>query len=331
MFVPKVNGYFVSPGTILTDAGRSLRSRLKLYRRQPPLSNIGVRPILDSFTAQAKIAEAISGGQAFAAGRVGTVEGDLLSWQITHPARAFPVALLRNGKTLAGIFPPENQSALTFAEAYGDAVANLDLLGVRNHDFFSGYYDMESQIVEHSKPKHLCSIDDLSPLGDSASWVQSLYGKRVLVIHPFADTIVKQYKVNRQEIYPDRNWLPDFQLSVYKPFQSAGDSSPHIGPKNWSSALRVMVDEIAELSFEVALISAGAYGLPLASEIKKFGKSAIHVGGVLQLFFGIRGGRWDQVSSNYESLSRYHSDSWVRPAKEETPDWSKSVEGGAYW
>jgi hypothetical protein len=331
LFVPKINGYYSSPGTFITDARRSIQSRLKIYKRQPQLSNVCEKPILDSFTAHSMIARAISEGGAFAAGRVGTVEGDLLSWQLRRPKRTFPAALLRNGKTLAGIFPADNHTASTFAETYNDACANLDLLGVRNHDFFSGYFDMERTIIEHAEPRYLCSIDELSPLGASESWIRSLVGKKVLVIHPFGETIKKQYKQNRHEIYPDRNWLPDFDLSVYKPFQTAGKSNPISGPKNWPEALQFMLDDISGLTFDIALISAGAYGLPLAAGIKKSGKTAIHVGGVLQLFFGIRGGRWDQVSSHYSSLTKYNSKYWVRPTRDETPEWSKSVEGGAYW
>jgi len=92
-----------------------------------------------------------------------------------------------------------------------------------------------------------------------------------------------------------------------------------------------MLDEISTLSFDIALISAGAYGLPLATGIKSSGRISIHIGGVMQLFFGIRGGRWDPVSNQYPFLSKYESDAWVRPTMDETPVWSRSVEGGAYW
>jgi hypothetical protein len=34
------------------------------------------------------------------------------------------------------------------------------------------------------------------------------------------------------------------------------------------------------LEFDVALIGAGAYGLPLAACVKRLGKKAIHMGGV---------------------------------------------------
>jgi len=329
--VPRINGYYVSPGTIVTDIKRSVQSRLKLYKRQPPLTKVGSQSIIPTQEAHKELANAILRGTSFAAGRLGTVEGDLLSWRIQHPRKPFPLGLIKNSKRLAGIYPANQSGASEFVGRYLDAVENLDLLGVRNNDFFSGYFKMERTVVEKTKPKALCPIEALSPLGEPESWVRALSGKKVLVIHPFASTITNQYRHNISEIYPGERWLPQFQLEVLKPFQTAGDDNPPGEPKSWNKALDATLRDVSRIDFDVALIAAGGYGLPLASEIKRTGKVAIHVGGILQLFFGIKGGRFDSVSSTYEPLALYQSEAWVRPAAEETPTWKRQVEGGAYW
>ena len=331
MKVPKINGYYVSPGTILTDAKRSMQSRLKLYRRQSPLERIGSQCVVSNQEARNKLTTSILSGTPFAAGRLGTVEGDLVSWRIRHPKKLFPLGLLMNSKRLAGVFPANQKDVDDFVDLYLEAVQNLDLLGVRNDDFFSGYFKMERTVVETARPKVLSSIRALSPLGEPESWVKALSGKKVLVIHPFASTIRSQYEKNRSRIFPGKLWLPEFQLEVFAPLQSAGDEKPLGEARNSSDALQAMLREISKIKFDVALIAAGAYGLPLASKIKESGKVAIHIGGVLQLFFGIRGGRFDAVSSQYDYLSLYHTEAWVRPAPEETPNWNRQVEGGAYW
>ena len=41
-------------------------------------------------------------------------------------------------------------------------------------------------------------------------------------------------------------------------------------------------------NFDIALIGCGAYGFPLAAFVKGIGKKAVHIGGPLQLFFGIK-------------------------------------------
>lgn len=331
MKVPKVNGYYISPGTVFTDFKRSVQSRLKLYRKQPPLVEVGSQPIIARQEADNELFNAISLGNSFAAGRLGTVEGDLLWWRIRHPKKPFPIGLIKNSKRLAGIFPANQTGASEFVDRYLGAVENLDLLGVRNNDFFSGYFKMERTVVEKTKPKALCSIDALAPLGEPESWVRALSGKKVLVIHPFASTIKSQYRQNISKIYPGKLWLPGFQLEVLRPFQTAGDDDPVGEPKSWNKALDTTLRDVSKLDFDVALIAAGGYGLPLASEIKKIGKVAIHVGGLLQLFFGIKGRRFDSVSGTYEPLALYNSGAWVRPAVEETPTWKRQVEGGAYW
>ena len=80
---------------------------------------------------------------------------------------------------------------------------------------------------------------------------------------------------------------------------------------------------------KVALIGAGAYGLPLAAHVKKLGKKAIHVGGGLQLLFGIKGSRWEN-DPGY-GLGEILNEHWVKPLPEECPSHAKSIEGGCYW
>lgn len=49
-----------------------------------------------------------------------------------------------------------------------------------------------------------------------------------------------------------------------------------------------MKDEIDKRDYDIALIGCGAYGFPLAAHIKRSGKKAVHLGGALQLLFGIK-------------------------------------------
>lgn len=57
------------------------------------------------------------------------------------------------------------------------------------------------------------------------------------------------------------------------------------------------------------------------------GKKAIHLGGPLQLLFGIKGGRWD----NGDIGKVFYNEYWTRPLLEETPEKFKNIEGGCYW
>ena len=88
-----------------------------------------------------------------------------------------------------------------------------------------------------------------------------------------------------------------------------------------------MKDDIDGHTFDVALIGAGAYGLPLSAHVKRSGKVAIHLGGALQILFGIKGRRWEAMPQ----ISRFFNEAWVRPGAGETPDGNAKIEGGCYW
>ena len=89
-----------------------------------------------------------------------------------------------------------------------------------------------------------------------------------------------------------------------------------------------MYAEVSRQDFDVAIIGAGAYGMPLANFIKiKLGKTAIHMGGATQLLFGIKGKRWE----NHDRISKLFNEYWKYPLLSEIPENHKKVEDGCYW
>ena len=98
----------------------------------------------------------------------------------------------------------------------------------------------------------------------------------------------------------------------------------------WFEALNYMYDEAMKLDFDIAILGCGAYGMPLAAMLKKAGKQAIHLGGVTQILFGIKGKRWEEMD-DYKYIKELMNDSWVYPNTEDTPTNAKVVEGGCYW
>jgi hypothetical protein len=82
-----------------------------------------------------------------------------------------------------------------------------------------------------------------------------------------------------------------------------------------------------EEGFDVALIGCGAAGLPLAAKAKAMGKVGIHLGGPLQLLFGIRGKRWD----SRPEFQSFFNENWCRADGSETPLEFSTVDHGGYW
>lgn len=181
--------------------------------------------------------------------------------------------------------------------------------------------------------KHHCRhiwIEDLYPFPFWHSttlpdWQQLLQGKRVVIVTAFADTVTKQY-VQRDKIWASPDILPDFELITFQAVQtSAGNRDDRFG--TWFEAFNHMLKELKELDFDLALISCGSYGTPLALALKQEGKNVIQWGGCFQLWFGINGKRW----SNDMSIQLYVNDFWCYPSTEETPTEYKNVDNGSYW
>ena len=90
------------------------------------------------------------------------------------------------------------------------------------------------------------------------------------------------------------------------PFQSHLEPSPYA---SWGDGLEKLSKEISLKDFDLALIGAGVWSLPLATKMKQMGKSAIHLGGEMQIIFGIKGKRRDNHN--------IYNTAWVRPTAEE--------------
>ena len=92
------------------------------------------------------------------------------------------------------------------------------------------------------------------------------------------------------------------------------------------------IDNLNKIDFDICLIGAGAYGFPLAAYVKKIGKKGFHLGGSLQLLFGIKGKRWEDP--NYNEKYKYNqlmNEYWVKPNEKDKPRDSQNIENACYW
>jgi hypothetical protein len=219
----------------------------------------------------------------------------------------------------SGIFPVNPEFLSQFAEIYGAAIESADLLGFWQTDF-------QSKLLA-SVPREitLAPLSSLEPYLHRSPWSAALEGRRVLVVHPFAATIQSQYVSNRFNLFDNQQILPAFDLQVLAPPQTLAPLTA--GYPTWLGALSDLTQSVLQCDFDVALLGCGAYGLPLGASIKAAGRQAIHLGGALQMLFGIRGRRWEKIPS----MAALMNESWVRPSDQETPVSASSVDEGCYW
>ena len=267
----------------------------------------------------ARLKKKILQSQPFMAARYGTYE--LMA--VAHSKYKYQgTDVLRRLCFNAGFFPSEDVLLDRFANVYTEATKNIDLFCAWNYRHGLWKYE-EAVFREHCPDAILTDIRAIKFLRHEEPWTMALRDMKVLVIHPFADTIRRQYQ-KRELLFPDGNVLPTFELlKTLRAVQSAAGNE--VAFESWFEALDHMKSEMEQIDFDVALIGAGAYGLPLAAHAKMLGKQGIHMGGVTQLLFGIMGNRWEK---SYGHLFNKH---WARPSERETPPKAEAVEGGAYW
>lgn len=227
----------------------------------------------------------------------------------------------------SGFFPPTIEKIEQFCKLMLQDIPEVDILGswLPQEKYF------EQQL--NTQKVHLRLLE---PFWVNQPWTSALVGKNVLVVHPFTDTIVHQYS-KREIIFNNRNVLPKFKsLHVVKAVQTLGEGDDRF--KDWFDALDFMKNEIDEKDYDVCLIGCGAYGFPLAAHVKRMGKKAIHLGGALQLLFGIKGKRWEDPNYGvkewgiaYGSYTNLVNENWVRPDLKYKTKNAEKVEGACYW
>jgi len=222
----------------------------------------------------------------------------------------------------SGFFPPNEEKISQFCELMLEDIKEVDLLGSWLND--------ERKFEEFIPEEKRVRLVYLEPFWSKLPWTKALEGKKVLVIHPFAETIELQFP-NKDKIF-DNGLLPNFELKTIKAVQSLGGVCP--GFDDWFEALDHMKNEIDKTDFDICIIGAGAYGFPLAAHVKRIGKKAIHLGGSSQLIFGIKGKRWETkeygkaLNLDYPSMFNEY---WVKPGTKERPKNSDQVEDNCYW
>ncbi len=286
------------------------------------------RILLGTDDTMRRISEMLDGKESVMIGRFGGNELDAMisglteNYPILNPYKWYRENQRYWGMYYgAGFFPKNANLIPRYAEKMYDSCAQLDLIGC----WYNKYEDL---IIEGACPDstRICRLRALEPWHSHvAPWTGSLKGKKVLVVHPFADTMKRQYD-KREKLFANPDYLPDMDISFLTAIQTgAGAKTKEY--KNWFKAYDHMLNSVLSMNFEIAILGCGAYGFPLAADIKKAGKKALHLGGVTQLLFGIMGGRWD----NDPLIKPLVTKDWVRPSDNEKPPKYKYIEGACYW
>jgi hypothetical protein len=302
---------------------RTARHLLNLERPTRPEPKDYHKPILGIPEGGDEVYALLSQGRGALAARIGGMELECLMQFLNHRSRArkrpYPESIRYCMATNTGFFPTSDGSLDAFARHYLDAISQVDVMGV--------WFNIgEDRVVQEFCPRAtLVPLRSIEPYYCERPWSRALRGRNVLVIHPFADSIQEQYEHKRQLLFDNEGILPPFDLHLIRAVQSAAGEAPDFD--SWFAALESMKASMDAMPYDVCIVGAGSYGLPLAAHAKASGRLAVHMGGATQILFGIKGHRWD----DHEIISTLYRDSWVRPKPSEVPREFTLVEDGCYW
>ena len=229
----------------------------------------------------------------------------------------------------AGIYNITPDNLLKYAELYINAIKESNALATFNNtmivqqEHFINNYKLDVLYSRVLEPFYCC-LENIKP------WTQDLQGKKVLIVNPFVNSFKKQLKEGFQIFKdPDKKLFMDNQDFVfYKSYNTAAGNSIH---KDWEETYDIMCKDISKLDFDIALLGCGGYVLHLFNFIyKEMNKSAIYVGGGLQLLFGVMGKRWDDIQM-WMDIIKENDSKFIRPSINEQLPNKQRIEGGCYW
>ncbi len=316
----------------------ALKLARRLYFRKRHLAHVPHRaPAMDMKQASDILNKLIASDQPYMIARLGSVELETIACYLAHRDGLDIASYIRGESDYdrweqmihwlcvhTGFFPEEKSMSARYCELMMKLAAEVDVLG--------SWLTYEKLLYPENQPVKVPLLMLEPYLNADTPWTRHLSGKRVLVIHPFTDSITQQYQHKRELLFNDPRILPEFELLTLKAVQSIGGEGA-AGYTDWFAALESMKQSMDSISYDVCLIGCGSYGFPLAAHAKSRGKQAIHLGGSLQLLFGIKGKRWTEqygtaAHNPYYELFNEH---WIFPADAERPDGATRVENACYW
>ena len=271
-----------------------------------------------------RLYELILGNQPFAFCRFSFVEYDLMIRCKTQ--EYFGIRTYIGKKHIVNMYKIEGDKNKylginLFNSIMLEALDNADIIGIwRNLPMGDVYIDT----VKGIDKKYLVHATAVEPYIFHTPWSKALQGKKVLVVSPFSKEIRQQYQ-RREYLWDNKETLPQFELKTVDSvwyFSNCRDERF----SNWFEALDYLYLEIMKEEFDIALLGCGPFGFPLASKIKLAGKQAIHMGGAIQLLFGIKGKRWDNTN-----ISNFYNNYWIRPGEDTKPLDSDKLDQNCYW
>lgn len=277
------------------------------------------------------VSDALQGGRGLAAGKLGTAELDCLDFylqKVAHSRYQIHSMTVNAGLWNVDTIPFWCQTIRDKVLPSMDACVEWNALKTERKLF--------DAFAPESKRLVLRALEPYYQTDPERMWTRCIpSGTKVAIVCPFAKSIQRQVASgNMSNLFPVPIWNEGME---FVPIQTG--CSPALdreGPsawpecvlhEGWFCAAEWVTQQVVASGATVALVGCGALSLVIVSLLKSHGIVAVHTGDATQMFFGIRGARWE----SHNIISTFFNEYWVRPLEEEKPMNYQMVERGCYW
>jgi len=265
-------------------------------------------------TNKQKIQELIISNELFSINRIGGLETIACFNYLTNKKNSKD--LLSKLKINAGFYFDTSFEFSLFCEYCLAALLNSTYIAFWNSK-------LQNKLFEHVNIKvPQITLRDLEPFWNNNQWLTSNEKKKVIVVSPFSDSINLQIP-KLESVFHSGIYHNIIFTTVQAPLTN-GMNDPD---RPYFDNVNIIFNRIVNEKPDLVLLGCGSYGLVLSNILREKGISSIVVGGALQLFFGIKGSRWE-TRDDYKFL---FNNFWIYPSVTERPSGSNLIEGGCYW
>ncbi len=313
----------------LSKIGPRLNSGLSKVS-QPVCKCVLRERILDRSAVFAQMQKSFESKEGFAFGKIGATETAALFYG--KFLQNYTLYMRQMG-TNSGLFPVNPGALEEWVNYYAQQTQATDIIAPTFLDFQALSLGSTTWKNNRLTSMHVTEPVRMHPVANDESlefcYTKLFRDRRILVVNPIASFLCERAT---SEIF-HRCWgnLPWWQPSSMIPLDIPNATDGRVREKfgQWQVLQQSIESDVERLSddFDIALIGAAMYSVPLSLKVKSLGKLGIVLGGHLQVLFGVYGERWAKAPA-WKTIINEH---WVRPPDHLRPSHYLDQESGCYW
>jgi hypothetical protein len=293
------------------------------------------------------LAAALAAGRPFVVPRVAGIENNVAVFgrmtkmgQGTQEHAKYFQQIMPTMKNNAGVVLSNITAVIQYSDLYLAAFDQCEMFTgwdvqgncighiAHSYAYIQQTYERAPEVERRKRPVWALALDVFHYLHDTP-WTWALRGQRILLISPLEESLRAKVPI-RDQLWGDTgiDLFPDCTFVYVRPPMTQGTEPARDFDTEFTEFCQ-RLDAVRD-QYDVALVGCGGYGNPVCGYIHAtHGKSAIYVGGVLQMYFGILGGRW--LKERPDVVRLYMNAHWSRPDASERPKGCEGIEQACYW